>query len=251
MADSLAFIDESGGPDKPSFVLGGYIAKTEEWAAFSDDWQAVLNRDPPWPALHMAPCHYAKEEPWCNFSEEDRDQRLEDLVSVIAKHKPHAFLTAIDTQRLSEAEVRNAEIKEISEGHPYLMAAGALISSLLEFHEAKGVDFGVIDFVFDFQQQFRRKVKKEVDEILAPGLKQDFPLRSSRLGSRAWPRGKEKDSHIPLQAADMLVWHWRRGRDEPGGRYLRCWSKIRFASRPLLLKYPGDSDLGQLFSAHV
>ena len=35
-----AFIDESGKNDW--FVLGGYIASAEAWAAFSKDWEQIL-----------------------------------------------------------------------------------------------------------------------------------------------------------------------------------------------------------------
>jgi hypothetical protein len=198
----------------------------------------------------MAQCHRARDEPWRSFTRDGRISRIEDLIEVISKHDVHAFLITIKTAELKEAETRNVEILEISEGHPYLMGAGALITALLGFHEAKEVDFGIIDFVFDFHQQFRDKVHEEVTKIIEPLTRLEIPKLRARLGTVHWASGAEKRDHVPLQAADMLVWHWRRGRDEPSGRS-RLWGSLRMASRPLLLKYPGESDLGDFFTAHV
>lgn len=250
MGDSIAYIDESGGLDKPSFVLGGYLASTDTWGAFTRDWQAVLDREPAWPALHMAQCHRARDEPWRTFARNDRIARIEDLIKVIAQHDVHAFLTTIRTEALRASEAANAEIRDISEGYPYLMAAGALIPALTGLHEAKGVDFGVIDLVFDSHQQFQGKVREEVTTMIEPFLRFEVPKRRARLGTVDWIGGAEKRNHVPLQAADMLVWHWRRGRDESFGRS-RHWGSLRMASKPLLLKYPGESDLRDLFTAHV
>lgn len=230
MGDSIAYIDESGNLDTPTFVLGGYLAKT--------------------PALHMKQCHRARDEPWRSFTRQDRTARIESLIDVIAQHDVHAFLTAIRTDALKVAEAENADIRDISHGYPYLMAAGALILALPDIHEEKGVDFGVIDFIFDSHQQFQGKVNEEVTTMIDPFLRFEDPRRHARLGTVDWMGGVEKRNHVPLQAADMLVWHWRRGRDEPSGRS-RHWGSLRMASKPLLLKYPGESDLGSFFTAHV
>jgi len=247
---SRAFIDESGDQDKPSFVLGGYIASVEEWKEFSDDWQAVLGDDPPWPALHMAPCWYAKESPWDLFDRDVREAKLLRLVEVIKKHRPVAFLVVVDVPAFYGPA--SEESRSISDARPYLMAAATLISAVLRLHEDQGRDFGKVDFVFDTKEKyFKRQVQADIEEDLIPLLEVELPHLRKRLGSLHWPRHVEKADYVPLQAADMLVWHWRRGRDEPGGRYISTWRAIRAASPPRLLKFPDDHELGRIFSARL
>jgi uncharacterized protein DUF3800 len=247
---SQAFIDESGDHDKPSFVLGGYIAGAEEWTSFSDDWQAVLNDDPPWPALHMAPCSYAKDPPWSDFNREVRDAKLLQLIAVIEKHNPAAFIATMDVAEFKGP--RAEESRSISDGHPYLMAAATLISALLNFHEDRRRDFGKIEFIFDTKDKyFRRHVRADIEEDLIPLLRAEAPHLLERLGEIYWPRPDEKANFVPLQAADMLVWHWRRGRDQDGGRNSQSWRALRRISKPRLLKFPGDGELGRIFSARL
>src|SRR3954454_16254224 len=40
------YIDDSGKDDPPVFVLAGFIAEAENWARFTDEWNAELGRYP-------------------------------------------------------------------------------------------------------------------------------------------------------------------------------------------------------------
>ena len=41
-----ASIDDSGRGQKPVFVLAGYVAKSDDWGAFSDEWEIALHERP-------------------------------------------------------------------------------------------------------------------------------------------------------------------------------------------------------------
>ena len=41
------YIDESGFGQGPVYVFGGVLSTAEKWAAFSDEWQAVLDMPSP------------------------------------------------------------------------------------------------------------------------------------------------------------------------------------------------------------
>jgi hypothetical protein len=44
---ALAFVDDSGsGGDSAYYVLAGYVASKDEWGAFIEDWQSVLDLPP-------------------------------------------------------------------------------------------------------------------------------------------------------------------------------------------------------------
>ena len=38
-----AYVDASGSGDPQWFVMAGYVATSEEWAKFSEDWQKKLD----------------------------------------------------------------------------------------------------------------------------------------------------------------------------------------------------------------
>jgi hypothetical protein len=42
-----AYIDDSGNdPSQYAFILAGFVAPAETWAAFCDEWQTLLDRPP-------------------------------------------------------------------------------------------------------------------------------------------------------------------------------------------------------------
>jgi hypothetical protein len=59
-----AYIDDSHTV-QTAFVLAGYIATAENWAAFSDDWQEVLDMPPRLERFKMADAHGTwSDEQW-------------------------------------------------------------------------------------------------------------------------------------------------------------------------------------------
>ena len=41
-----AYIDDSGNGDPPVYVLAGFVASSDEWEIFTDEWQALLDAPP-------------------------------------------------------------------------------------------------------------------------------------------------------------------------------------------------------------
>src|SRR5262245_26557415 len=94
--DSRAFIDESGGPDRPYFVFGGLVGATEMWSAFERAWQAELDQEPKLPALHMVKCR-SKSTPWNALGDDVLHDRLSRLIAIIEKHRPQGLIGIVDT----------------------------------------------------------------------------------------------------------------------------------------------------------
>jgi hypothetical protein len=70
-----AFIDDSGVGQPPVSVLGGFIAPAERWAAFSTEWQQVLDIRPSIAYLKMSEAEACTGE-FAHWSEGRRDERL-------------------------------------------------------------------------------------------------------------------------------------------------------------------------------
>src|SRR5437867_682301 len=89
-----AHIDDSGWDGmSPVFVLAGYLAKKEQWDAFSDEWNSVLH--PPTgrqlDVLKMSDAYRLDrtESRFFGWSEKERDDRLISFAKTINHHVMH------------------------------------------------------------------------------------------------------------------------------------------------------------------
>jgi len=41
-----AVVDDSGKSEKPVFLLAGFVLNVDEWTAFADQWQNILDGPP-------------------------------------------------------------------------------------------------------------------------------------------------------------------------------------------------------------
>ena len=81
-----AYVDDSGNsPDSHAFVLAGFVAPSEAWAKFCDDWQRVLDR-PPGVAYFKAAQAFSlndefhKKKGW---TRKLRDDAVRDFIDII------------------------------------------------------------------------------------------------------------------------------------------------------------------------
>ncbi len=56
------------------------------------------------------------------------------------------------------------------------------------------------------------------------------------MGTTIWPRPEERENYVPLQAADLLVWHRRRCRDHSDGRERPVWRALEAAAKPAMIQ---------------
>jgi len=184
------FIDESGKGQKPLFVMGGYIARAEQWASFDDEWRAVLNAPPRIDSFHMAeairrPAELAK---------------LPALMKVIKDHSLAGIVTTVRTDDFEE--VLKGRIAPAMD-RPYSLMFYSIILECLQWEADNGLD-EKIDFIFDEQHE-------ESDRLLASWS--DFVKALSDdakriIGGR--PIFVSDLDYPPLQAADILAFSFRR-----------------------------------------
>jgi hypothetical protein len=97
-----AFVDDSGGKGQTSvFVLAGAFGPSEKWAEFSDEWQGVLDIDPPL-AYFKAREAAGLTGQFLRWGPEARDERLALLVRTIDRHGFRRIEVSIDLQAYEE-----------------------------------------------------------------------------------------------------------------------------------------------------
>ena len=83
------FFDDSGTHlQSPLFVLGGFIATSEQWEEFSHEWDATLKREPPIRYLRMNEAHTMRGEFERGWTPQLRNQKVFELAEIIPKHLP-------------------------------------------------------------------------------------------------------------------------------------------------------------------
>jgi Protein of unknown function (DUF3800) len=197
-----AFIDDSGNePNAEVYVLGGFIAPYERWAAFSDEWQAELERDPTIEYFKFTQARALKGE----FDDRKgwtptlRDSRVQRLAQIAQNHALYHLTAAMRHEHFSDIVLRvPAPTRSLVTDHPYHSlfgrAAGAvaLIALNTEILEP-------VDCIFDLQQGFETEAfslwRKWQAELLHPN---GTPL----LGTLNF---ENEQDFVPLQAADMLA----------------------------------------------
>jgi hypothetical protein len=195
-----ACMDESGQGDPDLFVLAGYVSTTERWAAFSDEWQKLLDhRDPE----HFRALEYFKMSEM--QSERDRE-RCRWFHNVIEEYALGAISYTISTKVLRHEVERMFTEPEWRHGlsNPWAFATSALLPVYARNRQAINLPEGPIDFVFD-----DRSDKKIIIENW-DRFKSNNPDCANLMG--ATPIFRSDREYLPLQAADLFAWwvrHWQ------------------------------------------
>jgi hypothetical protein len=172
---------------KTAFVLAGYIAPAENWAAFSDDWQGLLDLKPPLKRFKMAEAHAWSEQQWT--------ERLPQFYRTIEKHVSAGIAIIIPYPEYTKIFGREQYAK-----NPYHVAFISIILQLAK-HQKDLQLTEPVDFVFDKGNDDR--IAKAWEGFVAKRPEEERRL----LGKR--PIFGDDVEMKPLQAADLLAW-WRR-----------------------------------------
>jgi hypothetical protein len=190
-----AYVDDSCMRQPPLYVLAGWCATPVVWAAFADDWDAVLRMSPRIEYFKYDEAMGFKG-PFHGMSQESRDLKLKLLMSVVDAHRLTGIVTLIPHIIFSQyfgkhpsPDVRN----------PYFPAVYALITRLLAYNASIGVT-DKVEFVFDYQpgSNVMEKIIRawETFKKLAPP-----PMRGMLFEHP--PTFQDDKDVLPLQAADL------------------------------------------------
>ncbi len=198
-----AFVDDSSAQEgDQELCLAGYVAPASVWEEFSDDWQLVLDSPPAIKGFHAVDAQGLKGE-FLGWAEADRDLKVLQLAKVVRDYDVMSFDARVSRRAYRDIvlPVAHFDIKD-----PYALLFHAVMHVVAHQLHDRNIIVPV-DFVFDEQGRVG------VEAALWYGtLRATLPSHIRKLlGNR--PIFRSDDQLIPLQAADCLAWHLRRGRD--------------------------------------
>ena len=203
-----AFIDDSGNdPNAHSFMLAGFVAPSQNWAAFSNDWQALLDRPPG--AAYLKTAHaYALQEQFHmtkGWNRKLRDAFLMDAADIINDHAAERVAVWVKREHFDK------HIKSLATPYgrepaddPYFLCAFHLILTVAVLHMVISKP-QPCDFIFDEHGAIGESALGwwgAFKQFAAHGSLTDF---TPFLGSP--PTFRDEKAFKPLQAADFFAWH--------------------------------------------
>ena len=199
------YVDDSGtGGDSPVFVLAGCEAQALRWTAFTNEWHVALGTSPSIKYFKASECFSQRGE-FAGWRREDCSQKAEKLASIIETYIERAFIFL----------VRTADFTKVFKGqidsrydNPYYLMARDLCEQLVMLYANERPNES-LEIIFDDNAA----VAKPINVLYASLQDLSFALNERILLSDVMPISPsfvdEKDS-LPLQAADMIAWFFRR-----------------------------------------
>jgi hypothetical protein len=203
-----AFIDDSGNdPNAHSFVLAAFIAPSKSWAAFSNDWQALLNRPPGAAYLKTAHAYSLWEEfhRAKGWNQKLRDTFMMDAADIIKDHVQERAAVWVRREYFDKhiKSLQTPYGREPAED-PYFLCSYRLILTVAVLHMIGGNQHPC-DFIFDEHGAIGESALGcwgAFKQFAARGSQTDF---TPFLGSP--PMFRDEKVFKPLQAADFYAWH--------------------------------------------
>lgn len=197
-----AYIDDSYDKNG-DFVLAGYIASTENWEAFSQEWEAML----PYGVLNKYNNFHFKMSEMAQSA--DRMERVSGFYRIIENHVKMGIVCKINSRDLERARQRlYLPYVNIDWGYfsnLYLVTFRCLLDM---FHTNRKFTEDIlpldqkIDFYFDNQTE------KSVILPIWNDYISERPDKSKKYYGEP-PRFEDDTKFLPIQAADFLAW-WAR-----------------------------------------
>ena len=205
------YMDESGNDGKSAFlILGGYVLPADKWMAFSLQWNKTLNAAPPIKYFKSVEAEYGDGE-FSNIARREfRQMKIRDLIAVIKQHECLGLLTwmALDDWRTLLLPYAKTDFR-----NPYYPLCDWVIKEVFKYQLSHGIFECSTDFIFDDQSDKNLKANLVlVHEAIRDAVKDNSNMYQM-LGSS--PTFRDDKTVLPLQAADLLVWHKRRQLNYP------------------------------------
>jgi Protein of unknown function (DUF3800) len=207
-----AFSDDSASEtgDRRLF-MAGYVNRAEAWSSFAEAWATGLQEYPSIGYLKMVEAVNLRDQ-FKGWGPEQRDEKLRCLARIIHHFKPLSFEFSL-SRKIYYSDVKPAAPRGL--GNPYFSCAFSVVSGIARFVDSQQLRLP-IDFIFDEQTEISSDIN----------LFFEFMTQSLPKGVRQLINGnpifRDDKMFLPLQAADMLAWHTRRGH-EIGDTKLADW----------------------------
>ena len=196
------YLDESGGGDTATAVLGGMLINYGQFHSFEDTWQDTLERySIPWP-LHMK--DFSKHGPLGHIPPICRFELLSELTQIINDHKIYSVVAKV---RSHEYE---SNVDEYLRGHFGLYGMCFILAVVMNQRLASLNRYsGRIAYILDVGNSKTHHVVGAHSEIIK------MQTEEKEYNWRAGDLHFEDDRDFALlQAADLIAWGARRKEDK-------------------------------------
>ncbi len=205
------YVDDSGSePQSLFFVLGGFIARSDQWIAFSEEWQAALHSDPHIEYFKFNEAmalkgQFSKDAGW---DDEKRDRKIDSLIDVVLKHariRIHATIRHDEFRRHFLSIPTPKRHKAIE--NPYVLLAMQLIFAMAVWSPMHNI-FESCDFIFDEQGKYGDELTRWYPIFRQQTHASARTDIATYLGKP--PQFGKDNEYMQLQAADLYAGLVRR-----------------------------------------
>lgn len=190
-----AYFDESGTHGgSPFLCVAGYLFEANKARSFDVEWRAML-ADFDLPYFHRAPCE-AGDPPFDKLDDVLRRAIRTRAIGIILKHVTHGLVVALDPRAYERIVPKHTHV-----GDAYTFCATSIFNSVKEWGDRRRFH-GKIAYFFEAGA----KNQRTANELMA--------AKAASERGQAWYRYQshtflQKEHSTPLQAADVLAWHYR------------------------------------------
>ena len=201
------YIDESGVHDgSPVVAVGAYAGRLETWPAFIEEWNRAKGSIK---VFHSADCAAYQGE-FKGWNETDRNALVADLLTVLPKYELYGIAMGINLRDVKEATATEPDLADSPElasffEAPYGMCLQWTLRNIIERTEAVGIRKEPIA-VFHEQNDFQSEAMAAFEFVKRRRVSHVGPMNIAFV---------EKDSHVPLQAADVLAYEANKRLRDP------------------------------------
>ena len=194
-----AVIDDSktrAGRSPRIFMLGGLMASYDSWAQFADEWDAACKKSPGIDYFKLSQALSLKDEfdRAKGWTENLRDERVAELVTIIRKHVLCGGNVSLDETLYNEFVKKTTPFEELKD--PYFLCFYQLVDAVTSARELLPPSSG-LDYIFDEQGAVGLKAVEWWDKLnLVAEWRDNRPLGST-------PVHRDEKKFLPLQAADL------------------------------------------------
>lgn len=193
-------LDKSG-----TFVVAGYVASAEEWAAFSREWEAML----PYSSVQDDGRYRFKMSEMA--LSEERMGRVAAFHKIINDHVRFSISVIMNVHDIERARARilldGAGVEWLDSGSHFHLAYRAIMDNFTLFRAQSGgrlPEGETIDVYFDETSE-KGEILRGWEEYVA-----DAPKRNAPEVFTSMPRFENDERFLPIQAADFRAWWVRK-----------------------------------------
>lgn len=211
MAMLQGYVDDSGSHQRSAvYVLAGFIATTEQWADFSDEWSSCLIEAPSVDYLKMHEASGLKGQFIC-WDMHEAVGKVRRIVDVLEKHKPIGICSALSWEEFNRNMLPHVEnlagdgskkYRPLKDPYQYLFPV--IWEVIAKYQRQQGTFPEPIDVDFDEQGSAAKFA-----QAMYPEFKKSLPPDMQQMMGRI-PIMLDDKRYVALQAADMLAWSIRR-----------------------------------------